>query len=114
MSAYPNHIWGIDFALVAVDQALAQQRPQICNSDQRSRFISPQYIQRLLDANIHISMDSKGRALDNIFTERLRHTVKYEEGYLHDYFSPEAVASKWLPYLLNSARLPGTAGGLPF
>lgn len=56
----------IDFVLAVVDQALAQQRPLLWNSDQGSHFTSSQYIQRLLDANIQISMDGKGRALDNI------------------------------------------------
>ena len=80
----------IDFVLAAVEQALAQQCPQIWNSDQAGtlwvHFTSPQYIQRLLDANVQISMDGKGRALDNIFTERAQwapgRTVKYEEVYL--------------------------------
>lgn len=78
----------IDFVLVAVDQALAQNQPLICNSDQGSHFTSPQYLQRLLDADVQISMDGKGRALDNVFTERLWRSVKYEEVYLHEYFSP--------------------------
>ena len=76
------------FVLSAVDRALAQATPQIWNSDQGSHFTSPQYIQRLVDAHIQISMDGKGRALDNIFTERLWRTVKYENVYLHDYGSP--------------------------
>jgi putative transposase len=62
--------------------------PLICNSDQGSHFTSPQYRQLLLDAKVQISMDGKGRALDNIFTERLWRTVKYEEVYIHDYTSP--------------------------
>ena len=78
----------IDFVLAAVDQALARSRPAIINSDQGSHFTSPQYTQRLLDANVQISMDGKGRALDNVFTERLWRSVKYEEVYLHDYLSP--------------------------
>ncbi len=78
----------IDFVLAAVDQALARSRPTIINSDQGSHFTSPQYTQRLLDANVQISMDGKGRALDNVFTERLWRSVKYEEVYLHDYLSP--------------------------
>lgn len=79
----------IDFVLVAVDQALADQKPIIWNSDQGSHFTSPQYTQRLLAADVQISMDGKGRALDNIFTERLWRTVKYEEVYLHDYQTPK-------------------------
>jgi putative transposase len=77
------------FVLDAVDRALAQATPTIWNSDQGSHFTSPQYIDRLKQANVQISMDGKGRALDNIFTERLWRTVKYEEVYLHDYAQPK-------------------------
>jgi putative transposase len=76
------------FVLNAVERALAQATPIIWNSDQGSHFTSPQYIDRLTQADVQISMDGKGRALDNIFTERLWRTVKYEEVYLHDYVSP--------------------------
>lgn len=78
----------IPFVLEAVEQALIQAKPQIFNSDQGSQFTSPQYIDRLLAAEIHISMDGRGRALDNIFTERLWRSVKYEEVYLKEYASP--------------------------
>lgn len=76
------------FVLAAVERALSQAKPQIWNSDQGSHFTSPQYTERLSAAGIQISMDGKGRALDNIFTERLWRSVKYEEIYLHDYASP--------------------------
>jgi putative transposase len=76
------------FVLDAVDCALTQATPTIWNSDQGSHFTSPQYLDRLQQANVQISMDGKGRALDNIFTERLWRTVKYEEVYLRDYASP--------------------------
>ena len=58
--------------------------------EQRSRqpFHEPAYIDRLKQADVQISMDGKGRALDNIFTERLWRTAKYEEVYLHDCASP--------------------------
>lgn len=104
----------IDFVLAAVDLALAQQRPQIWNSDQGSHFTSPQYLQRLLDAHVQISMDGKGRALDNIFTERLWRTVKYEEVYLHDYFSPKAARQGLANYFLfyNQQRLHQSLGYL--
>lgn len=78
----------IPFVLEAVEQALIQAKPQIFNSDQGSQFTSPQYIDRLLAAEIQISMDGRGRALDNIFTERLWRSVKYEEVYLKEYASP--------------------------
>lgn len=76
------------FVLDTVDRALARVAPMIWNSDQGSHFTSPQYIARLKAAQVQISMDGKGRALDNIFTERLWRAVKYEEVYLHDYECP--------------------------
>src|SRR5687768_17688385 len=54
-------------------------RSTLWNSDQGSHFTSPQYTQVLLEAEVKISMDGKGRALDNIFIERFWRSVKYEE-----------------------------------
>jgi putative transposase len=77
--------WALDQTLAShprcfiVDAALLQENPTIWNSDQGSQFTSPQYIQRLEDHDIQISMDGRGRALDNIFVERLWRSVKYEE-----------------------------------
>ncbi len=76
------------FVLRTVELALIQARPMIWNSDQGSHFTSPQYTDKLLAAGVQISMDGKGRAIDNIFTERLWRTVKYEDVYLKDYASP--------------------------
>jgi putative transposase len=87
------------FVLNAVDRALAQAKPQIWNSDQGSHFTSPQYLQRLTAAEVQISMDGKGRALDNIFTERLWRTVKYEDVYLHDYGIPREARQGLTRYL---------------
>jgi putative transposase len=78
----------LPFVLVAVRQALTQATPRIWNSDHGSHFTSPQYRALLEAAEVQISMDGKGRAVDNIFVERLWRTVKYEEVYLHDYASP--------------------------
>jgi putative transposase len=80
---------GIAFVIEAVDKALQQARPIIWNSDQGAHFTSAQYIGRLAGAGIQISMDGKGRALDNIFTERFWRSIKYEEVYLHSYTSPK-------------------------
>lgn len=88
----------IDFVLFAVDNALIQHKPIIWNSDQGSHFTSAQYTQRLLTADIQISMDGKGRALDNIFVERLWRSVKYEEVYLHDYQTPKQARSGLTAY----------------
>ena len=60
-------------------------KPEILNSDQGSQFTSEVYTSLLKDSEIQISMDGKGRALDNIFIERLWRTVKYEHIYLHVY-----------------------------
>jgi putative transposase len=97
--------WALDdtlelpFVLEAVDTALAVATPRIWNSDQGSHFTSPQYTQRLEAAGVRISMDGKGRALDNIFTERLWRSVKYEEVYLYDYASPRDVRHGITRYL---------------
>jgi putative transposase len=79
----------MDFVLTAVDNALFQATPEIWNSDQGSHFTSPKYLERLQNVNIKISMDGRGRARDNIFTERVWRTLKYEEVYLHEYASPK-------------------------
>ena len=76
--------WALDdtleqpFVLDTVNRALAVATPQIWNSDQGSHFTSPQYTRLLATAGVQISMDGKGRALDNIFIERLWRSVKYE------------------------------------
>ena len=61
----------IDFVLSAVQRALVLARPGIVNSDQGSHFTSPQYLGLIQATGARVSMDGKGRALDNIFTERL-------------------------------------------
>lgn len=80
------------FCLATLDRALAQGTPQIFNSDQGVQFTSAAFTSRLAEAGIQISWDGRGRALDNIFVERLWRSLKYEEVYLHDYETvPEAV-----------------------
>jgi putative transposase len=79
----------LNFVLTAVEGALLQAVPHIWNSDQGSHFTSLQYLERLLAAQVQISMDGRGRARDNIFIERLWRTAKYEEVYLHEYASPK-------------------------
>ena len=100
------------FVLSAVDRALCLAVPSICNSDQGSHFTSVQYLERLRTNNVQISMDGKGRALDNIFTERLWRTVKYEEVYLNDYDSPRAARKRLCGYFefYNQERLHQSLG----
>jgi len=78
----------IPFVLDAVEHALQRAIPQIWNTDQGSQFTSPLLTGRLEASGVRISMDGKGRAYDNIFTERLWRSLKYEEIYLADYGSP--------------------------
>lgn len=82
------------FCLAALREALATYgSPEIFNTDQGSQFTSDDFVKVLEDHKIRISMDGKGRALDNIFVERLWRSVKYEEVYLKQYQSmPEAKA----------------------
>jgi len=74
------------FCIEALEEALhLYGEPEILNSDQGATFTSPDFTKILLDGGIKISMDGKGRALDNIITERLWRTIKYDEVYLKDY-----------------------------
>ena len=74
-----------DFCLEALDEALGRGRPEIFNSDQGCQFTAVAFTSRLESCGIAISMDGRGRALDNVFIERLWRSVKYEEVYLKDY-----------------------------
>jgi putative transposase len=73
------------FCTDCLEQALAQGKPEIFNTDQGSQFTSAEFTGRLKAAGIQISMDGRGRALDNIFVERLWRNVKYEDVYLKGY-----------------------------
>jgi putative transposase len=76
------------FCVRAVERAIADQGvPEIFNTDQGCQFTSLEFTQPLLDLGVKLSMDGKGRALDNVFVERLWRTVKYERLYLFSYVS---------------------------
>ncbi len=78
-----SNILDASFCVRAVQRALtAQGAPEIFNADQGSQFTSPGFTQPLLALGIKLSMDGKGRCLDNVFVERLWRSVKYEEVYL--------------------------------
>lgn len=77
----------VGFCLEALEQALAFGQPIIFNTDQGSQFTSAVFTGRLERQGIQISQDGRGRALDNIFVERLWRSVKYEEVYLKSYTS---------------------------
>lgn len=97
--------WALDdtlelpFVLEAVAGGLRQATPTILNSDQGCQFTSPAYVHLVEAAGVQISMDGKGRAIDNIFTERLWRSIKYEEVYLHAYASPREARQRLQQYL---------------
>src|SRR4051795_6730330 len=97
-----------DFCVDALEEALRRfGRPEIFNTDQGSQFTSTDFTGVLKSHGIRISMDGKGRCMDNIFVERLWRSLKYEDVYLHAYASvPEAKAGigAWL-HFYNEERL---------
>ena len=76
------------FCLEALDEALSNGRPEIFNTDQGVQFTSLAFTGRLEQCGVAVSMDGRGRALDNVFVERLWRSVKYENVYLNDYETP--------------------------
>ena len=80
------------FCIAALDHALQQAEPEVFNSDQGAQFTSLAFTDRLKERRIKISMDGRGRALDNLFVERLWRSVKYEEVYVKEYrYVPDAM-----------------------
>jgi putative transposase len=86
------------FCVTALQAALAQGQPEIFNTDQGAQFTSQAFTDVLLDAEIAISMDGRGRALDNVFIERLWRSVKYENIYLRGYETARALAQGLASY----------------
>jgi putative transposase len=77
----------LDFCIEALRGALRRGRPEVFNSDQGSQFTSEKFTDELAAREIAISMDGRGRCMDNIFIERLWRSLKYEEVYLKNYES---------------------------
>jgi putative transposase len=77
----------LDFCVAALKCALRRGRPEVFNSDQGAQFTSEKFTGELAAREIAISMDGRGRCMDNIFIERLWRSLKYEEVYLKDYES---------------------------
>lgn len=74
-----------DFCIATLQKALQENVPEIFNSDQGTQFTDNDFTKILIAQNVRISMDGRGRCMDNIFTERLWRTVKYENVYLKSY-----------------------------
>lgn len=77
----------VEFCVEALKRALLKGQPDIFNTDQGSQFTSEKFTGKLAERQIAISMDGRGRCMDNIFVERLWRSLKYEEVYLKDYAS---------------------------
>ena len=75
----------VDFCVAALEEALSKGRPQIFNTDQGSQFTSEAFTSMLLAQGVQVSMDGRGRCMDNVFVERLWRSIKYEEVYLKAY-----------------------------
>lgn len=95
------------FCTEALNDALKIEKPDISNTDQGSQFTSNAYTEILKTNSIQISMDSKGRAMDNIFVERLWRSLKYEDIYIHNYETPPELYKGLTRYfdLYNNERL---------
>jgi putative transposase len=95
------------FCITALEKALGKAAPEIFNTDQGSRFTSLDFTERLKSSGVKISMDSRGRALDNVFTERLWRSVKYEEVYINSYETVREATENIRNYFefYNSERL---------
>jgi putative transposase len=104
----------VDFCVAAVEEAMARHgRPEIFNTDQGSQFTSPRFMELLTDAGVRISMDGRGRWMDNVFIERLWRSMKYECIYLHAYETgseARAGIGRWIDYY-NFDRPHSTHGG---
>ena len=101
----------VEFCLEALEEALARfGRPEIFNTDQGSQFTSPRFTGLLQQAGVRISMDGRGRWMDNVFIERLWRSLKYECVYLHAFETGSelrAGLSRWIGYY--NARRPHSA-----
>jgi putative transposase len=102
------------FCIEALAGALARYgKPEIFNTDQGSQFTSFEFTDLLKDAGVAISMDGRGRYMDNIFIERLWRSLKYEAVYLHeltDGFKAERVIGEWIEFY-NTERPHSVHGG---
>jgi putative transposase len=104
----------VEFCIEALEEALGRfGRPEIFNTDQGSQFTSPRFTGVLQDVGVRISMDGRGRWMDNVFIERLWRSLKYECVYLHAFDSGSelrAGLAYWIGYY-NARRPHSTLAG---
>ena len=105
------------FCVEALTEALERYgRPEIFNTDQGSQFTSREFTATLKDAGVAISMDGRGRCMDNIFIERLWRSLKYEAVYLHeltDGFAAQRAIANWLHFYDTQRPHSALAGSTP-
>jgi len=103
----------VEFCTDALEEAIAKHgRPEIFNTDQGSQFTSPRFTELLRDASVRLSMDGRGRWLDNVFIERLWRSLKYECVILHAFETGSEARlgiCRWIEYY-NQQRAHSTQG----
>jgi putative transposase len=105
-----------EFCVVGLRRALERGRPEIFNTDQGVQFSCGEFLGVLESQGIRISMDSRGRALDNVFVERLWRSLKYEEVYLREYESVDDAIKGigvWFEFYNNDRPHQGLANRTP-
>jgi len=107
----------VEFCLAAVEEALARfGTPEIFNTDQGSQFTSPRFTGLLSEASVRISMDGRGRWMDNVFIERLWRSLKYECVYLHGFETGSELRvglERWIGYYNADRPHSALAGRTP-
>jgi putative transposase len=100
------------FCLEALEESLHGGTPEIFNTDQGVQYTAEAFTGRLEAAGVAVSMDGRGRWMDNVFVERLWRTVKYEHLYLHDYATPRALQAGLADYFpdYNEERIHAALG----
>ena len=106
-----------EFCIAALEEALAHYgRPDIFNTDQGSQFTSPRFVEVLTGAGVRVSMDGRGRWMDNVFIERLWRSLKYECVYLHTFETGSelrAGLTHWIGYYNGQRPHSALAGRTP-
>lgn len=104
----------VEFCIEALDEAMARYgKPEIFNTDQGSQFTSPRFTGVLTGAGVRVSMDGRGRWMDNVFIERLWRSLKYECVYMHAFETgseARAGIGRWIDYY-NAVRPHSAHGG---
>ena len=107
-----------EFCVLAVEEALeTHPAPEIFNTDQGSQFTAQVFTGCLRGAGVRISMDGRGRCMDNIFIERLWRSLKYEAVYLHelaDGFAARARIAEWITFYNRERPHSALAGRTPW